>query len=442
LDLEAYLKLLWRWLWFLVLGAAVGIVVSYLVLDYLGLYPGYQAVATLSVGTQVETETLSDDELAMGEDLVPSYVVLAERPPVTEAVVENLNLSISADDLTTYRLEVEQVGQTRIVQITAKDPDPNMAAAIANELARQVVSIAPVRPNEFVQIVAPAKVPEKPSFEPYLIMAVGGMVGMLLAGTVVVLIELERDRPQTLTWAAARIDMPLLGTFKSKHRFSSARRASRGRSPITGNWRPPAPVWWVVMETFERALAKWGEGETSNQGHILVVTSPGRSRSKPVAALELARAWATTGYRVILVDADSHRPTLHRWFGLPNQAGVTTLLTQDGQVGEQLDGLLSASGTQNLELLTSGPPPTQASALLYQPSWDELISELRQKGDLVVVTSPAVSSGPEVIILATRADGVLLVIDLGKTGAASANQTADLLLKSGCKVLGAAVHQR
>ncbi len=174
----------------------------------------------------------------------------------------------------------------------------------------------------------------------------------------------------------------------------------------------------------------------------MVVTSPDQSRSKSVAALELARAWATTGHRVILVDADPRQPTVHSWFDLPNQDGVTTLLTQDGPVGEQLDSLLSASDKEDLTLLTSGPLPAETSALLFRLAWDELMSELRQKGDVIIVSSSALSSGPETIIPATHADGVLLVIDLGKTGAASANQAADVLLKSGCRVLGAVVNQR
>jgi len=442
LDIETILKLLGRWLWLLAVGAIVGIAATYLVLDYLGLVPCYEATVTLTVGIQVEGATLSSEELGMGEILVPSYVVLAERPPVTQAVVDNLHLSMSADDLATWRLEVAQSGQTRVMGIVAKDPNPEMAAAIANEVARQLVESAPLRPYGFVQIVAPAKVPEKPTLEPYLIMAIGAMVGMLLAATVALFIEVKRDRPQTLSWAAARIHVPLLGTFKGNRKAPSLHRQVEGSLAADHKRGQLTPVWWVAMETFGRLLAERGNAVPAGQGCVVVVTSPVLGRGNPIAAVELARAWATTGTRVILVDADTRRPAVHRWFNLPNQKGTTTFLTQAGQTPEQLDSLIASSSVENLAVLTSGPLPAEDSALLLKQPWQRLISLLREKADMVIVNSPSVCSEPEAVILATHADAVLLVIDLGKTPSAAANRAADILLKSGSRVLGAVVNKR
>lgn len=439
LDLESLIKLVWRWLWLLILGALLGAAATYWALNRQGLLPSYRAVVTLSVGAQFESISLSGEELAMGEDLVPSYVVLAERPPVTQAVVDRLNLPVSAEELVSSKLEVQQVGQTRIIEIVAKDPDPETAAAIANEVGRQLVRSAPVRPYQFIQVTAPAKVPEEPSTEPYLIIAIGGLVGMLLAAVVAAVIELKQDRPRTLSWAASRIDMPLLGTFRRK-RTSILRRVLWWKRLAPADWDPPEPVWWVVIETLKRVLAA-EDGDDSGEFRIVVVTSPLRSKGRPMAALELGRAWATTGNRVAVVDAVPNRPTLHSWFGLPNDKGLTTILAQAGE-SDTAGRFLSDSGIDNLRVLTSGPKLPKSGALLSQPAWEDLLAGLRNEADVVIFSSPPAATAPEAIILGAQAHGVLVVVDLGKTPAAAANRSAEMLLTSGCKVLGAVVSTR
>lgn len=440
-ELDTYLKLIWRWLWFLILGLAVGAVVAYFALIYLGLYPEYDASAIVTVGAQLEAVNVTQDELSIGEDLVPNYVVLAEKPPITTKVIETLNLGISSDELITFKLDVLQEGQTRVVTITGKDPNPEMAAAIANEIARELRAAGPIRPTELVQIVSLAKAPEEASSTPLLIIALAGLAGAAIFAVIAGLIELKRDRPQTLGWASSRFEVPILGTFQSGSKVSFWRRLF-GRIKSPSNWGEPAPVWWVVMETLKEALAIQTAGAAPAEGgQVVVVTSPDRTQSKAIASLELARAWSTSGANVILVDADPAHSILHRWFKVGNEKGVTTLLSQNGRADVPLDAMLVRSAIENLSLLTSGPEPTEAGTLLNRRPWQQMVSQLTQKADVVIVNSPPVGTSPEAIIPSLNAAGVVMVVDLGKTSAGMVNQTSELLIKSGSTLLGAVVNQ-
>lgn len=75
LEFETYLTLFWRWLWFLILGAILGIAVAYFILDQQELLEVYEATATVTIGAQLEAAVVSSEELSIGQDwyLISSY---------------------------------------------------------------------------------------------------------------------------------------------------------------------------------------------------------------------------------------------------------------------------------------------------------------------------------------------------------------------------------
>jgi capsular polysaccharide biosynthesis protein len=436
-ELKAYIRIFRHWLWLLVLGAALGAAAAYFVLTNMGLMPQYEATATVTVGAQVEATTVSSEELSIGQDLVPNYVVLAKRPPITDAIITNLGLDISTGELVSRHLDVIQEGQTRVVLITGKDKDPVVAAAIANEAARQMRASGPIRPMELIQIVSLAKVPTDGSTEPLMIIVLAGLAGFFAAAILAILIELVRDRPRTVNWAASRIDMPILGTFKMKRRLSALRRLAGGnKNP--GTWGPPEPVWWAVMDAYKRMAEEKGLGPAARP--VLAIVSPDKSnrRTRAFASLELARAWASTGDDVILVDADLEETTIEKWFQAPSDAGISTLLSENGRTG--LDRVLLQSGIENLAVVGSGSKPANSSLLYRQQPWQKAIAQLADKARAIIVNSPDVQSGPEAMVTTANASGVLFVIDLGKTSAAEANDALELMTMSGRSVLGAVVN--
>ncbi|PWH20825.1 MAG: capsular biosynthesis protein [Ardenticatenia bacterium] len=144
----------------------------------------------------------------------------------------------------------------------------------------------------------------------------------------------------------------------------------------------------------------------------LLVTSPSPKEDKSLALANLAVALADGERSVIVVDADLRRPRLHTIFGLPNERGLTDLFR----------GALSASDlplqsipNTTLKVLTSGPLPSIPSQLLATRRMEEVIALLREQADMVLFDAPPLIAVTDASLLASKMDGVLLVVEAGNT---------------------------
>jgi len=170
----------------------------------------------------------------------------------------------------------------------------------------------------------------------------------------------------------------------------------------------------------------------------IVVTSPNPVEGKSTTAANLGVVMAQAGKRVIVVDADLRRPTMHRLFGLDNREGLTTALVTDTPV---LDGHLQATGIDNLRVLSTGPLPPNPSELLGSRRMATLIERLKEEADIVVFDSPPSLAVTDASVLATQADGVLMVTDAGRTRRGSAEQSAVRLRQVGANLLGVVLNR-
>jgi len=440
MTVQAYIRVLFRWWWLLLLGIALGVAAGYgaqvlLGTVALGSLESYSATAILSLGTETEGMVQDESTLSLSESLVPTYVELATRPPITNRVVERLGLPISAGKLASSHLEASQPEKTQLIEITGKYPDPVIAAAIANEAALLLQEFSPVRPMRLVQVVSLASVPESPDPDPYLLITVSGLVGLLLALGMILLTEFALDRPYTAEWAAARLELPILGTFSRKSTPGRPNWLGQKKSAATA---PNDPVWWGVMATLDRATETFSGAK--KHGKSIVVTGPQRTESKMAAAMALASAAAASGKRTILVDADVRGANLGSWLNLTKNYGLSTLAL-NGYSGEGVKDLLVPAATAGYSVLPAGPRTSESGKLTREGFWQSLLADLSNQADLIIINGPAIDSAPEVMALAASADGMLEVMDLGKTRAPLVNETKELLDRAGVTILGVVLNE-
>jgi capsular exopolysaccharide synthesis family protein len=144
----------------------------------------------------------------------------------------------------------------------------------------------------------------------------------------------------------------------------------------------------------------------------LVVTSAGVGEGKSTTLANLAVVSAQAGRKVILVDADLRRPTLHQIFGLGNETGLTTVMVDDAALA---DPPLQETGVEDLSVLTSGPLPPNPADLMDSRRMEEVVAALAERADQVFFDTPPVVAVTDAAVLSTKVDGVLLVISAGKT---------------------------
>jgi capsular exopolysaccharide synthesis family protein len=158
-------------------------------------------------------------------------------------------------------------------------------------------------------------------------------------------------------------------------------------------------------------------------------TSPDEGKSTTIANLAVTMAQAEQ--RVILVDCDLRRPTLHTLFGLPNDEGLTSMMLQEG-------GSVPAHKTEvpGLMVLTSGPLPPRPADILGSKRMEAVIAHLRDHADVVLFDTPPVNAVTDAAVLATKVDGVLLVFRSGATKRDRAREARRLLDKVNANIVG------
>jgi len=166
----------------------------------------------------------------------------------------------------------------------------------------------------------------------------------------------------------------------------------------------------------------------------LVVTSPAAGEGKSTTIANLAVTMAQSGRRTILVDTDLRRPTLHELFGAQMSPGLTDMI-----MVEAGDLPLQKTAVENLWLLSSGSKPPNPADMLGAARMEQIIAQLAEQADIVLFDAPPVMAAADAAILGARVDGVLLVVQAGKTRRDHAERAREILEKSRARVVGAAL---
>ena len=165
----------------------------------------------------------------------------------------------------------------------------------------------------------------------------------------------------------------------------------------------------------------------------LLVSSSQPSEGKTTTSCELARGFARMGRRVLLVDVDLRRPTLHRQFELENGTGLSSLLTQ--QV--KLDQVIRNAGQENLDVVTSGPVPPSPTELIASEQMAELVDAMTTRYDVVIFDSPPILGLADAPLMSALVDGVVFIVESGRGRHGSLKASLRRLRTMGPLMLGA-----
>ena len=170
----------------------------------------------------------------------------------------------------------------------------------------------------------------------------------------------------------------------------------------------------------------------------LMITSSGPGEGKSTTAANLAVVFAQLGKKVLLVDADLRKPTVHRSFGVNNLHGFTTVLTKQAT----LASTVLDTEEKDLFILTSGPVPPNPAELLSSKSMEQFIEEAKEQFDYVIFDTPPLLAVADPQILANKVDGSIFVVYSGKTDIDQAKKAKDLLQNAQSKLIGVVLNHK
>jgi succinoglycan biosynthesis transport protein ExoP len=372
--------------------------------------PMYAAQAQLFVSTSGGPTDLSQTYQGglFVQQRVQSYARLVSSPPVAEAVIKQLGLAESVPQLQ-EKTHASAPKDTVLINVTAEDRSPRRAKAIADAVGEHFSAFvntletpqgqrrSPVK----VTVTSRAEVPTHPvSPKKTLSLVLGGVLGLILGIGGAVLREALSRRIRSEDHAAAVADAPVLGSI-IEDRNAETRPLVVVEDPAS-----------VAAEAYRRLRTNLRAFSTDHDVRSFVVSSAVASEGKTLVTANLGIAFAQTGSRVILVDADLRRPALTDLLGLPSKVGLSTVLAEKLPVEASLqtwrDGL-------PLEILASHWQPTDPSELLESARFAAVLEALTERADLVILDAPAVLPVADAAMLGRLTWGIVLVANLAST---------------------------
>ena len=218
--------------------------------------------------------------------------------------------------------------------------------------------------------------------------------------------------------------------FKKKKK--TTRSSNRKLITYTNPRSPISEQYKTIRTNIEFSSAVNGEIRS------IVVTSSGPGEGKSTTVANLAVVFAQQGKKVLLVDADMRKPTVHYTFRQDNTVGLTNVLTKQTALSQAA----SESDIENLYVLTSGPIPPNPAELLGSKAMDELLNQAVQSFDLVLFDTPPVLAVTDAQILSSKCDGSILVVRSNETIIEAANKAKDLLMAAQAKLLGVVLNDK
>jgi non-specific protein-tyrosine kinase len=282
-------------------------------------------------------------------------------------------------------------------------------------LAEAQSSSGVIQQNPAIPPVSPVKP------QPVRNALLAAVVGLMLAAGIVFLIEFLDDSLRDPEEITRKWGIPMLGMIVN---FDS----DNGSELIT-EIEPRSPV----SEAFRSIRTNLQFASVTSPLHTLLVTSPSPEDGKTTVVANLACVFAQVGRKVVVVDSDLRRPSLHKLFELPNRFGLTDQFIRPQ---EYLNGAVQPTEVKNLYLLSSGSLPPNPSELISSQRMVEIIQTLEAQYEVVFLDAPPSLVVTDANVLANHADGVILVIRPSTTKRAAIKHTIEQMAQVKANIIG------
>ena len=386
--------------------------------------PNHPDMATLRSRIQSLEERLSAAALQAREQLRAVFEVATAKEAELRTNFERLSHEASQED-------------RELIQLLILQRDVESNQQLYTTLLQQVKESDLIPGADHwknVKLVDRAIVPTVASFpRTSRNLELGLLLGFLIGAVGCVVLERLDTRLHTPDQVMERLQLPTYGVVPDFRRLGpmagygyGARLLPLARGAGREVVAPVDPA-SVVSEAYRSIRTNLLFSSPAAPPKIVLVTSSQPDEGKTVTAINVAVSLALSGSRVLLVDADLRKPSCHTSLNVRREPGLSNVLTGQCEVGEAIvrSPLLSNGDTdrQNghgLYILPAGVSPPNPSELLGSTVMDRLLERLKDEFEFVLIDSPPVLRVTDGVVIATKTDGVLLVV---KGGAWSSDVT-------------------
>jgi capsular exopolysaccharide synthesis family protein len=369
--------------------------------------PQYATTMTFFVTTPGAGVTDSYQGGLFSQQRVKSYAEVLVGDRLSNAVAFDPSVGLTPSQIRSM-VTARAVPDTVLLQATVIDSDPARSERLARSLSTHFVTLVEAletpanaqQPAVKVEVVAgPLLNPVPVAPRPVRMYTLAGLLGLLAGAGLAILrevLDVTIKNAETLRQAA---DAPVLAVVP----FDSTAR----RSPLVMSGDPHS----ARAEAFRHLRTNLQFVDVDHPVKAIVITSSVPDEGKSTTAVNLACSFADMGRRVVLIEADLRRPRIAEYLGLEGAVGLSNVLAGQVEVGEALQPW----GDSGLYVLPSGFVPPNPSELLGSRNMSALLARLRTEFDVILIDTPPLLPVTDAAVVATHADGAVLVTRYGKT---------------------------
>jgi polysaccharide biosynthesis transport protein len=389
--------------------------------------PAYPKVAQLNnqleeIDHQIQLELKKIAERVKGE-----YMAALQEEQLLSAQFEK------------QKQEANKLNESAIeYSLLKRDVDTNRALYEGLQEKLKVAGISAGLKSNNIRLVDVARAPKAPT-EPNIPrnLAFALVLGLTSGIGLAFLLENMDNTVRTTEQAQVVSGLPALGMIplgsatgtSSSHLKGLVVAASKEAVELVTISRPQSQM----AESYRALRTSLLLSNLGSPPKIILVTSARPQEGKTTTSINVAIVLAQKGVRVLLVDADLRRPSIHKTLGMAPRSGLSNVLTGS----TTLEQTISRSPIlPNLSILAAGTPPPNPAELLASAQMKDMLDDLREQYDHIVIDTPPTLSVTDAVVLSPRVDSVVLVIRSGKTTKQALRRARDVLMQVNAHVTG------
>lgn len=169
-------------------------------------------------------------------------------------------------------------------------------------------------------------------------------------------------------------------------------------------------VTFSIVEAYKNIRTNLIALMTKKNAQVLAISSPNASEGKSTTALNIAITVSQLEKRVLIIDADAHRPSLHRKLKIENNLGILNIIVDNATLKDTIH-----KHNDYLDVITCGTNTSKPSELLNSDRFDELLKEFKEKYDYIIIDTPPINPVSDALVIAQKVDAIVLVIRAAST---------------------------
>ena len=404
--------------------------------------PKYEATATVIVSSDKSNANLPG-EVATNKNLIDTYTQVVKSHRVLDKVKSDMNTELTYSDMLGM-IEVSAIKGTEIINITTTDRDAEFATKMTNKIADHFVKeIAKIYNDRNINVLDSAVTPTEPANIKVVRQEIIAFAAGLIVSVSILFLVFYFDRSvKTSEQVESQLHLPVIGKIHmidaEKERLKRRQRAlalkakkeakeadSAENAENTENEEEASEEDLsselilknnpksIISEDFRTVRTSLDFSLVGKNNNSLVLTSTVPNEGKSFVSANLAIAFANTGKKVLLVDADMRLGRQHEIFELSNQAGLSNLLVETA--GDRLRKYVQKTEIENLSVVTRGVTPPNPAELIDSKQMEKFIATVKLKYDYVIIDSAPVYNLADSLIISKKADRTMIVCRANKT---------------------------